>query len=69
MGAGIPLDAYSVDHAGGAVERMVRRVKTTAMLLVHSDTTTPPDIVLHLATGTGTDDAQRHYDDTRIEEV
>ena len=23
MGAGIPLDAYSVDHAGGAVERMV----------------------------------------------
>ena len=23
MGTGIPLDAYSVDHAGGAVERMV----------------------------------------------
>jgi len=34
MGAGIPLDAYSVDHAGGAVERMVLESSKSDIVIV-----------------------------------
>ena len=34
MGAGIPLDAYSVDHAGGAVERMVLESSKNDIVIV-----------------------------------
>ena len=34
MGAGIPLDAYSVDHAGGAAERMVLESSKNDIVIV-----------------------------------